>query len=494
MMSIAANAQTLLWLILAAVIISIAHALYNVFIHPLRSFPGPFLCRATPLYRHFKFLSGVLPYSIKSWHDTYGPVVRVSPNELSFISPQAWRDIYLPLTRSDGIEEMSKYDKYYRFGGPGTPDTIVTVNKKEHGPFRRQLNPAFSERALRMQEPVLQQYTDLLMQKLREESDGGKHPVNLREWFNYYAFDIIGNLGLGSDFAGLQDSKYHPWVKAVTHHVKEIAFLQVLTYLGFSKFVQMITSSSFLKGKEVYEKLTREKLESRMSQTEEKHDLVEPLLKLKEPLSFDKLLANVYILIIAGSESSASVMTATVSLLADSPEVLQKVTHEVRSSFKNEDEITLVSINNLPYLFACLNETLRRFPPSPVGLPRVTPPGGGTVCGYWVPENTVVAVSQWAAYHSSENFAQPFGYHPERFLKDARFAEDNLDAHQPFGIGHRSCPGRNLSFAETRLALARLLYNFDIESKPSCDNWVSKQKGYILWDKQEYWAYLKPVR
>ncbi|KAH6867607.1 cytochrome P450 [Thelonectria olida] len=279
-----ASSHTLVMLIAAVVIVCVAHALYNVFLHPLRKFPGPLLCRATQLYSQFKFLSGVLQFNIKSWHDTYGPVVRISPNELSFISPQAWRDIYSTLTDPNGPAEMQKYDKFYRFAGPGTPDTLFTASKKVHVTFRRQINPAFSERALRMQEPTYHLYTSLLIQKLHEGSKCGTQPVNLRDLFNYYAFDMMGSLGIGSDFGGLEHSTYHPCVKAMTHHVKEIAFIQTLTYLGFSKLVQMITSSSLLKGKVESEKLTREKLLSRMSREEERADLFEPFLKLKEPL------------------------------------------------------------------------------------------------------------------------------------------------------------------------------------------------------------------
>jgi len=55
---------------------------------------------------------------------------------------------------------------------------------------------------------------------------------------------------------------------------------------------------------------------------------------------------------------------------------------------------------------------------------------------------TVVAVWQWAAYHSADNFTDPFGYHPERFLNDPRFANDKLDMLQPFSVGPRNCVGR----------------------------------------------------
>ena len=60
-----------------------------------------------------------------------------------------------------------------------------------------------------MQDSVVQQYVELLIRNLGEESKHGKEPFNLREWFNYYAFDVIGNLGFGSDFSGLEHSKHH---------------------------------------------------------------------------------------------------------------------------------------------------------------------------------------------------------------------------------------------------------------------------------------------
>jgi cytochrome P450 len=65
---------------------------------------------------------------------------------------------------------------------------------------------------------------------------------------------------------------------------------------------------------------------------------------------------------------------------------MQKLAQEVRSSFKNEDEITLTSVNQLTYLAACLNEALRCFPAVPPALPRVVPRGGAVIAGHAVPE------------------------------------------------------------------------------------------------------------
>lgn len=55
---------------------------------------------------------------------------------------------------------------------------------------------------------------------------------------------------------------------------------------------------------------------------------------------------------------------------------------------------------------------------------------------------TVVAVWQWAINHNPDHWTDPDKYHPERFLGDPRFANDRLDALQPFSVGPRDCIGR----------------------------------------------------
>ncbi|EXK26433.1 hypothetical protein FOXG_17420 [Fusarium oxysporum f. sp. lycopersici 4287] len=477
----------------ATTVLCIGYVVYNIFLHPLRNFPGPLLCRASPLYRHYKFLRGDLLFETQRLHEQYGPVVRIRPNELSFIDPEAWRDIYVAHGGSARLGDMARYDRFYQWAGPSAPETFVSLNRPYHDSMKRQLAPAFSERSLQFQEPIIQGYTDTLIRKLTEVSKDG-NPVNLREWFNYYTFDIIGNLGFGSDFGGLESEQYHPWVKAVSQNVREFAFMQVLMYLGLQRIVHVLSGSSLLRGKILHEHLTREKVEARIKVEKPRLDIFQPLLDRKPPLTFAQLMENSTILITAGSESSVTLLVAAVSLLTDNPAKLQKLAEEVRSTFNNDDEITIVSVNQLTYLAACLNEALRCFPAVPPALPRVVPHGGAVIAGHAVPEKTVVAVASWATNHSERHFKKALEYHPERFLKDPEFSKDRFEAFQPFGLGHGNCPGRNLAWAETRLALARLVYNFDIESVPESRGWTTKQKAYMLWDKKPFWAVLKPVR
>jgi hypothetical protein len=68
--------------------------IYNVYFHPLRTYSGPWLARATSLPWIFYQVCGRLPHALKAWHDRHGSAVRVAPNTLSYTESQAWFDIH----------------------------------------------------------------------------------------------------------------------------------------------------------------------------------------------------------------------------------------------------------------------------------------------------------------------------------------------------------------------------------------------------------------
>lgn len=88
------------YLIAAIVLYTISLYIYNAYFHPLHLYPGPKLWAASTLPKTFHNLRGVLPFAIKNLHDTYGDVVRIGPDELSYISGQAWEDIYGHVNRT----------------------------------------------------------------------------------------------------------------------------------------------------------------------------------------------------------------------------------------------------------------------------------------------------------------------------------------------------------------------------------------------------------
>ena len=124
-------------------------------------------------------------------------------------------------------------------------------------------------------------------------------------------------------------------------------------------------------------------------------DFMDSMLKHrgeKDGFTDNELVSNGVILILAGSETTATLLSGVTYWLLRTPDALRKVTGEVRSAFKSEDEINFNNTTmRLPYLRACLEEGLRRYPPVPSGLLRWTPPGGPTeIAGRLVPENVSV--------------------------------------------------------------------------------------------------------
>lgn len=170
--------------------------------------------------------------------------------------------------------------------------------------------------------------------------------------------------------------------------------------------------------------------------------------------------ANADILIIAGSETTATALTGTMYYLSRYPACLAKLRHEVRNAFTSSSEITGDATAKLPYLSAVIEETVRIYPPVPFGLKRVSP--GAHIGPYFIPPGTVVSTDPWTAQHSARYWHQPDTFMPERWLGDG-FAADNKRAFNPFSLGPRGCFGINLAYLEMRVILARMVWELEWE-------------------------------
>jgi len=102
----------------------------------------------------------------------------------------------------------------------------------------------------------------------------------------------------------------------------------------------------------------------------------------------EEIEANSNVLVIAGSESTASLLAGVTYWLLRTPYAMEEITREIRSAMKTEHDITISGTANLPYMFACLKEALRMYPPAPSGLQRMTVgPEPIPISGYVIPPN-----------------------------------------------------------------------------------------------------------
>jgi cytochrome P450 len=354
---------------------------YNLFFHPLRKFPGPFLHRASRLPWAIRHARGEQAFHTQKLHDQYGAVVRVGPNHLSFTNPQAWKDIYG--NRTGG--EMPK-SKLFTRPVRGAQTSVLNADHDEHQQLRRALAFGFSDSSMRQQEATITKYVSLLVERLRQECDEGRRMMNMAAWYNWTTFDLVSDLVFGESFHCLETIDYHPWVTYIFKAIRFHAIIIALTYSGFGELVQLIHKAGGFLALNNIKEYTNSMLRSRLSTGKGRNDLFEGLAKRQQEwdLSFNKLSANATILLLAGSETTATTLCGITYLLLTNPKSLARLQQEIRSTFSSSDEITIASVGKLSYMLAALNETLRCYPPITAGMVRVVPPGGADIAGHFV--------------------------------------------------------------------------------------------------------------
>lgn len=460
---------------------------YNIWLHPLSRYPGPLLWRASRLPFLSSFIQGRLPHDIKKLHEQYGDIVRLAPDELSFIDPAAWRDIY-----------PKNYVRPYEYKDqpPGkTASNLIACTEEEHARFRRILAPAFSERYTAAQEPLVRSYVDKLVLKLNERiensSSRGLTDIDTVEWINYVAFDIIGDLVWGSSFGCLDGLTTHPWIQTVSQFKAATIVTSAKFYPWLYATLMAITPSSALN--EVMEmwRITEQKVRQRIAAGSNRPDIIGQLLEsekdpMLESMSREEMEVNAMILVAAGSESVTTVLTGLLNYLLRNPDDLAAVTGEIRTAFSSGDKIAGPQLKQLPILNATLNEGMRLCPTIPDAMRRKVPAGGGVVAGEALPADTVVSVPPWATYRAERNFSEPERFMPARWLSNARNGvRDDKAAFNPFSLGPHNCPGQNLAWLELRSILAKLLWTFDVSVPPGIDLPVWEKQGiWWFWEKQ----------
>lgn len=377
-----------------------------------------------------------------------GGVIRIAPNELAYTDGRAWREILGH--NPQGGDEVGKWTPFYR-PVDSMPADIISADRALHGALRRQISHGFSDRAMRAQEAgVLRGHIDQLITQLRARSQSGE-ALDLCGWYNFTTFDIIGELAFGEPFGCLQSGELHEWVATLFELTKLGTYMQTAIHYPA---IKMALINMIPKGmREVlkhHDAFTHEKVSKRIAQGKEgrRDDLIEGLLRKEEELQLTpkEIESHASLLIVAGSETTATILSGATYLLLTNRDKLERLTAEVRGAFAAEEEINIQTAGTkLPYMLACLDEALRRYPPVPVGLPRVVPKGGRTFLGRFVPEGTHVGIWQYATNHSAANWTDPEAYRPERFLggdEGAKYRDDKKEALQPFSFGPRNCIGR----------------------------------------------------
>lgn len=323
---------------------------------------------------------------ITSLHEKYGEVVRAAPNEISYTTVSANKTIFGNKT----TEEMAfeKNPAVY-IQGSGTAQNLLFASTREHPRFKKLMAPAFSEQAIKEQEPTIQQLTSTMIDSLRRNRSGeAYYPdadgiANIGAWCNFLIFDILSALSFGKSVGCLELADYHEWAKVIFGAMKHAHFVQCAHRLKpYHRLLERLIPGEISDPYEKHMENVRRYLRERENSDVSRADFASFIPK---GMSEDELVDNVNILATAGSETTATTLSSVFYYLTHNPDSYQKLVAEIRSKFTHEDEITFTAVGNLKYLKAVIQETFRIHPSVPVGLHRITPKAGSYIDGQWVP-------------------------------------------------------------------------------------------------------------
>lgn len=366
----------------------ISNAIYNLFWHSLSQFSEPRSFAISRLSYAYCHIIGKLAITFHALHREYDSVVRTASNELSFIESKALRTIYVERKKTCSVFRKN-YDIFNETRNQ-IAHSIFIAEDDDHARMRKIINHAFSERALRDQEPRIQDHVQTLIQKLNIERSKNDI-VDLNEWYNYAAFDIIVDAAFEESFNTLQESIYRSWLHLIEMTWKIIIFASALKSIASSLYIlrRLLLIRRMLQ-KEVNKfNLILNRVRERMILESSRIDLLSLIIQhnnddTKEYMTKQEIISNVTLFVAADIETVTTLLFALTYLLTQNERVRKRLTREIRARFASESLITVQSVSQLQYLTTCIQETLRLFSSIFEELSRVILSEGEKVCDRWI--------------------------------------------------------------------------------------------------------------
>lgn len=191
-------------LIVLLAVIPLTWIIYQRFLHPLASIPGPLTASVSRLWMTKHSWDGNMNTAMIALHKKYGPLVRTGPNELSVADLTAIKTIYGAGT------QFRKSDWYSVWQGHRKFDLFAERDEKIHGQQRRLVSRAYSMDALKDLEP----HVDTAIKTFLSKMDSLKHSsIDMGRWTQLFAFDVIGEVTFSKSFgfmeAGADDGSFN---------------------------------------------------------------------------------------------------------------------------------------------------------------------------------------------------------------------------------------------------------------------------------------------
>ncbi|KAF2139216.1 uncharacterized protein K452DRAFT_275327 [Aplosporella prunicola CBS 121167] len=442
-------------------------AVYRLFFHRLRKFPGPWGAKLTRFYA-VRLAAKETQYheEIRKMHAQYGDFIRTGPREVCVVRKSAVPLIYGPQT------ECTKATWYIQASSDCTKVSIhMTRDFLDHKRRRKAWDRGFAIKALNTYEPRIKRIADELMNQIHSHISDGR-PMDATAWSMYMSFDIMGEIGFGKDFGCVASGEEHIAIKGLHDHMNILGIMSNMPWAlnvlarvpgataGYADLFGWCSSQVHVKKKE-------------WNAEQYPQDVMSWLIKaLKEkditaPPSEDALEEDARTFVIAGSETTATTLACILFYLAKYPSVLKKLQAQLDTAMPaGNSEWTYEKAKSVSFIDDIMNETLRIKPAVMTGVYRETPTHGLMVDETFIPGNTHVFVPMKLIQNDPRYWQQADEFIPERFGE--RRAEMGTDGapFMPFNIGTYSCPGKNLAIMSLRISISNIAQLYNVSFAP----------------------------
>ena len=386
---------------------------------------------------------------------------------------------------------------------------VLLAEGDDHKMQRKNLAPAFHFRHVKELYPAFWSKSQELVHAIQAEiktSSNPKPSVEVGEWGSRATLDIIGVAGMGQDFNALQDptNELNRVYRAVFQPDRAAQIIGLLSFFLPAWFLNNLPvdrNSKVQAASDVAKNTCRKLIEQKRLRMANKEPMQPDIISVAlESGGFtdDQLVNNMMTFLAAGHETTASAFTWAVYQLCQRKDVQSRLREEVHahiSSLDNPDQpITAEVIDNMPYLHAVCQETLRLWAPVPLTIRDTAQ--DTSILGHFVPRSTKIILAPWAINHNTALWGADAGeFNPDRWMAlgqaNAGGAVSNY-AMLTFLHGPRSCIGAKFAVAEFACLLAAFVGTWEVEMVEP-DRVLDIKGGVTARPNGGVEVYLKPI-
>ncbi|MCJ1388148.1 hypothetical protein MMC18_000993 [Xylographa bjoerkii] len=458
----------------------IVTVIYRLYFHPLAKVPGPKIAAATRGYElwYQGLQQTKFPAKIKELHKQYGPIVRISPEEVSLNDSEFNVEYFMH------DKKLDKDPWYYYFGFSDA--LFVLTNKEKHKERQANLADSFRGSYWKAAYPMMTREIQTLIGKFRKSAEE-KQELNLSKAFRKTGNEVLRNFLLGEhydgensdseDFARQADTFFHPLFRAAawTRHFPFLFPLQNV----FPDWVFMAVMS-MVKYKREMEHMIRGLIfnHDANGRPEYNHALLYRIIDHDPSYRDEKCKAAVeefMELLWGGREVLGHSLTNICFHLMINPEVMDKLHAALKASDLDLSTASYAQLQTIPYLWAVCKEGMRLQRGGNFRIPRVNK-DAVQYKDFFIPANTPISMSPNFFHQDESIFPEAAKFKPERWLSgDVERLEKFWN---PFGNGSRSCGGRPMAYEVVFRSVANVFRNYTIEFS-NCDPEYCSKEGML---------------